>query len=68
MIRALREQGAEKKVSVVGVTDNAGRLVGLVTTENVGEMMMVQAAREARTDRSGPRGRRGAPFERTAGL
>jgi hypothetical protein len=40
---------------VVGVTDAAGRLVGLLTTENLGEMMMVRAAR-ARTG-FGPWGR-----------
>lgn len=29
----------------VGAVDSAGRLLGLVTTENIGEMMMVHAAR-----------------------
>ena len=34
----------EAEVPAVFVRDNAGRVVGVVTTENVGEMMMVQAA------------------------
>jgi Zn-dependent protease/CBS domain-containing protein len=42
--RALRLlQGG--RVPAVGVTDNADRLIGLVTPENVGEMMIVMAAR-----------------------
>ena len=40
-LRALQESGAP----AAGVTDAGGRLVGLVTPENVGELMMVQAAR-----------------------
>jgi stage IV sporulation protein FB len=36
----LREQG----LPAIGVVDGIGRLVGLVTPENVGEMMMVQTA------------------------
>ena len=40
-LRAMRE----KQLPAVGVTDGAGRLIGLVTPENVGEMMMIQAAR-----------------------
>ena len=35
----------EKQLPAVGVADGAGRLIGLVTPENVGEMMMIQAAR-----------------------
>lgn len=35
----------ENNLPAVGVNDNEGRLVGLVTPENVGEMMMVHAAR-----------------------
>jgi Zn-dependent protease/CBS domain-containing protein len=42
-LRALHGSGAP----AVGVTDAAGRLLGLVTPENVGEMMMVEAARPA---------------------
>jgi len=34
----------ERRLPVVGVADGADRLIGLVTPENVGEMMMVQAA------------------------
>ena len=34
----------EKKLPVVGVTDAEGRLVGLLTVENLGEMMMVHTA------------------------
>jgi hypothetical protein len=36
---------------VVGVTDTQGRLLGMLTAENLGEMMMVQAAG---ADRPGP--------------
>lgn len=34
----------EKQMPAIGVTDSASRLVGLITPENVGEMMMVLAA------------------------
>lgn len=33
----------------VGVLDTAGRLVGLLTPENVGELMMIHVARDARS-------------------
>jgi stage IV sporulation protein FB len=36
----------------VGVVDGAGRLVGLLTQENLGEMMLVEAARSTRRPRN----------------
>ena len=42
----------EKRKPVVGVTDADGRLIGLLTVENLGEMMMLQAARP--DTRAGP--------------
>jgi Zn-dependent protease/CBS domain-containing protein len=44
----------EKQAPVVGVTGADGRLVGLLTVENLGEMMMLQSARP--DARSGPWG------------
>ena len=44
----------EKRLPAVGVGDGAGRLIGFVTPENIGEMMMIQAAR--------PERRAGAPW------
>src|SRR5665648_87037 len=40
-LRSLMEKGRP----VVGVTDAQDRLIGLLTVENLGEMMMVQSAR-----------------------
>jgi CBS domain-containing protein len=34
----------EKELPVIGITDAEGRLVGLLTVENLGEMMMVHTA------------------------
>jgi CBS domain-containing protein len=41
----------EKGRSVVGVTGADGRLVGMLTAENLGEMMLIQAARPERRPR-----------------
>jgi Zn-dependent protease/CBS domain-containing protein len=44
-LRSLMQKGRP----VVGVTDPQDRLIGLLTVENLGEMMMVQSARPAPT-------------------
>jgi Zn-dependent protease/CBS domain-containing protein len=49
----------EKSVPAVGVVDMAGRLVGLITSETVGEMLMVREAL--------PPGVRFGPWSRPAG-
>lgn len=41
----------EKQNPAVGVVDSNGRMIGIVTPENIGEMMMVHAARPARAQR-----------------
>jgi stage IV sporulation protein FB len=50
----------EKSVPAVGVIDVAGRLIGLVTAETVGEMLMVRRAL--------PEGARLGPWSRPAGV
>ena len=50
----------EKSVPAVGVVDAAGRLIGLVTAETVGEMLMVRRAL--------PDGARLGPWSRPAGV
>jgi stage IV sporulation protein FB len=49
----------EKSAPAVGVVDATGKLVGLVTSETVGEMMMLQEAM--------PRGTRLGPWSRPVG-
>jgi stage IV sporulation protein FB len=49
----------QKSAPAVGVTDATGRLVGLVTSETIAEMMMLQEAL--------PRGARLGPWSRPAG-
>jgi stage IV sporulation protein FB len=49
----------EKSAPAVGVVDAAGRLVGLVTPETVGQMLMVRQAL--------PAGARLGPWSRIAG-
>lgn len=55
---ALKSLTGPDSKPVVGVTDTAGKLVGLLTTENLGEMMLIQSARGDRA--FGPWGRRPA--------
>ena len=49
------EMVREANASALPVVDNAGQLVGLFTTENVGELVMVQSAlaRKSRRFREG---------------
>ena len=49
----------ERSAPAIGVLDGLGRLIGLVTSETVGEMLMVRAAM--------PAGGRFGPWSRPAG-
>jgi CBS domain-containing protein len=51
-VKALTQVGKP----VVGVIDNQDRLIGMLTAENLGEMMMIQAARPAARDWRRPAG------------
>ena len=42
------------KLPSIGVVDADGKLLGLITPENVGELMMVQAARPPRPPPANP--------------
>jgi CBS-domain-containing membrane protein len=55
MLESALKPLSEQAAGVIGVTDAAGRLVGLLTAENLGEMMMVRAARASTG--AGPWGR-----------
>jgi Zn-dependent protease/CBS domain-containing protein len=58
---ALKTLSGQSK-PVVGVLNAAGKLVGLLTAENLGEMMMIRSAKRSRADpskASGPPGMRG---------
>ena len=55
MLESALKPLSEQAASVIGVTDAAGKLVGLLTAENLGEMMMVRAARASTS--VGPWGR-----------
>jgi stage IV sporulation protein FB len=57
-IRLLQDKGA----AVIGVVDSAGRLVGLITPENIGEVMMVHAARPRRPTASVQRQTAASPW------
>jgi stage IV sporulation protein FB len=50
----------EKSAPAVGVVDAAGRLTGLVTSETIGQMLLVKDAL--------PKGGRLGPWSRPAGL
>lgn len=49
----------EKQAAAIGITDTAGKLVGLVTSETIAEMMMLQDAM--------PKGAAPGPWSRPAG-
>ena len=49
----------EKRTPAVGITDAAGKLTGLVTSETIAEMMMLREAL--------PKGVRFGPWSRPAG-
>jgi stage IV sporulation protein FB len=66
-LRLMQEQG----LPAIGITNREGKLLGLITPENIGEMMMVQAARPDRRPPGSPwrttgGGTGGAPTDRAA--
>lgn len=58
MLESALKRLMENGKPVVGVTDASGRLSGLLTRENLGEMMLVHAARAARPVRPWGKGAR----------
>lgn len=62
-MRAMQEQ----RLPAVAVLDPAGRVVGLITPENVGELMMVLAARPGSVPGGGPWSRSAVPRVRPGG-
>jgi len=60
-LRMLSETGRQ----VMGVTDAGGKLIGLLTVENLSELMMVHSARPDAASRSKPGGSQPGPWGRT---
>jgi stage IV sporulation protein FB len=61
-MRRLQQEG----LPVIAVSDAAGRLVGLLTLENLGEMMLLHTARPPRGSGGGGGGGLGVPVEGAA--
>ena len=62
VLRLMQERG----LPAVGITNRDGLLLGLITPENIGEMMMVQAARPDRRPPGSPWRTSGGPKDRAA--